>query len=107
MIFKSKYHEELYNSYMNEFKHEDSYVKGFSFVLSALEKDLLKEVSELNLDAIKEKSEVYSESERLLVDLAFNCFFPSVYPAVNLRAISKSFDEDNKGVLVEYLRIIL
>lgn len=107
MIFKSDYHRELYLNYMTLFNHDDSYIKGFCFVLSALEKDLLKEVSELDFDAIKKKSEVYSDSENLLIDLALNCFFPSTYPAVNLREISHSFDEDNKGVLIEYLRIIL
>lgn len=107
MYFKSDYHEELYNRYISSFRHRESNVLGFSYLLSSVEKDFTKEVNEDGIKASKivKDAKSFSSSEKLLIDAAVNCF--NSEHKMNLKAMTEVFDSTNMRVLRQYLELIM
>ena len=77
LYFKSDYQEELFESILKKFRNDDVYYVGFAYVASAIyKKDVLKAVGdhEVDVDKLIKMSDVWSGSERAMLELAFQMF---------------------------------
>lgn len=109
MYFKSDYHREIFEELISRFNSHDRYYVGFAYVASAIHKETITKVAsdhELDYEKLIEMSGVWSNSERAMIELAYqmynggNLYYDyddrPEYSTIN--DIFRSLDEDNTRV---------